>query len=53
MISDEPKKIRNAFVVDQEGNVESRDMSEKISLVVNNLENIRNILQKAKDKEKQ
>lgn len=48
----EPKKIRNAFVVDPEGNVESRDMPEKIVPLVNNLENIRNILQKAKDKER-
>lgn len=49
---EDDEKIRNAFVVDPDGNVEERKLPQRISPLVNNLENIRNILKKSQEKGK-
>lgn len=49
-MTEKPKGVRNAFVVDPQGVVEVREMPENVAPLVNSLENIRNILLKEKAK---
>lgn len=41
---DDKPKIRNAFVVDPEGNVQAREMPGEIAPLVDNLEKLHNAL---------
>jgi len=46
------KKIRNAFVVTPEGEIEERAFPEKWSAVVDSLENLHNVLKKNQKEQK-